>query len=315
MSAHPVIAIRTHRWGEEEERLLAALRLVSGHDLAVVFHNRPADMVLPLDVIDIDNNWLQAQGFRVVPDWGWRCGDYFFHALRAARPERPFYWLIEPDVFFHGSAEGFFDRFRDQGADALGYRIVPFPQGHAFARGLPGMALFQAVFAMTRLSGRALDRLATLRRAYGAGRVAARFFTNDELFVFSHVAADPELTMATLESVAPDWFDGVGFAPSPDRLEETVVAGTPYGRVLHPVHGRAAFKRALTARIGANTAFLRKHRVDLAALDPADIDEITAMIAARLHNELSAWQAHGGRVQARLTRRQRHLHGSEGAVS
>jgi hypothetical protein len=43
---HPVVAIRTHQWGEAEERLRAQLQPVFGDDLCVVFHNRPQDITL-----------------------------------------------------------------------------------------------------------------------------------------------------------------------------------------------------------------------------------------------------------------------------
>lgn len=294
----PIIAIRTHRWSEEEERLLAALRGVAGHDLAVVFHNRPAGLALPLDVIDIGEDWLAANGLRAVPDWGWRCGDYFYYALRAARPARPFYWLVEPDVFFHGEANDFFARFAGETADALGYRPGPYTAIHAFARGLPDLPLHQAVFALTRLSGRAIDRLAELRRAYGRRAVQPRFYTNDELFVFSNIAADPGLTIGALEAAAPDWFDGVTFAPSPDLLAETVAATRP-SRVFHPVLGRASFKRALAARIGAEHAFLRNQRTDIARLDDAEIEDVVAMVAERARAELRFWQARGARPRRR----------------
>lgn len=285
-----IIAIRTHRWTEEEERLLAALRTVPGHDLAVVFHNRPADLTPPLDVVDIGAPFLRGNGLRVVPDWGWRCGDYFYYALRKARPGYSHYWLIEPDVHFMGDAAEFFGRFADVEADALGLNIMPFSANTAFARGLTGIARYQAIFALTRLSGRAIDRLLALRQDYGKKTRTARFYTNDELFTFSHVVADPELTHRDFKEIAPDWFEGARFAPSPDILIDLLKpAADGGGRLYHPVHGRASFKRALAARLSAGNAFLRNVRESIGALSDEDLDEVAERVADAMKSELKRW--------------------------
>ena len=79
-------AIRTNKWGEDEERVLGQLRPAFGDDLVVVFHDRPADLGLPLAVVDLTRGWVARQGLGIVPDWGWRCGDYAHYAARAAFP-------------------------------------------------------------------------------------------------------------------------------------------------------------------------------------------------------------------------------------
>lgn len=289
----PVIAIRTHRWTEEEDRLLAALREVQGHDLAVVFHNRPDGTTPPLDIVDIDDGWVRRNGLRVLPDWGWRCGDFFYYALRAARPGHDHYWLIEPDVHFTAAPDGFFARFLDIEADALGYDIAPFAEPIAFARGLPDLPLHRAIYALTRLSGRAIDRLFAARQAYSATRVGPRLYTNDELFTFSHVAADPALTVRRLEDVAPDWFEGVQFATNPDILLDLLAQAPRSGRLYHPVHGRSSFKRAVAARLSPRSGFLRNVRAGLRQLEPAELREIAETAAARLLADLRHWHSGG----------------------
>lgn len=293
-----LIAIRTHRWAEDEECLLSRLRQVAGHDLAVVFHNRPEHLALPIDTIDIRDGWLAQNGFRVLRDWGWRCGDYFYYRLREARPGYDFYWLIEPDVFFTSDPGDFFAAFADATADAMGFRLGPFAERNAFARGLPGLPHHQAIFALTRLSGRAIDRLAPLRRAYGRTAVAPRFYTNDELFVFSHVAADAELSSGRLEEIAPAWFEGARVAPSPDMLRGIIAASAPPGRVFHPVRGRESFKNATASRLaGQHAFFLSKIRDALAGMDDAELDQIAAAASADILSQLKAWRHSGRRRQ------------------
>ena len=285
-----IIAIRTHKWGEQEERLFDQLSGVPGHDLAVVFHDRPEALVPPLDMVDISDAWLGENGLRAVPDWGWRCGDYFYYALRAAKPAYSHYWLIEPDVYFAGAPADFFARYADDDSDVLGYRIAPHAADIAFARGLPELQRHQAIFALTRFSGRALDRLLALRRDYSARRIAPRFFTNDELFAFSHVVADGGFSHRNFEEIAPDWFENTQFSPSPDLLLETLEGnGEAAGRVFHPVHGRASFKRAIATRLAAGNAFLRNVRGAIRRLDEADIGEIAELAAANLRAELLRW--------------------------
>jgi hypothetical protein len=279
-------AIRTHKWTEEEERLLGQLRSAFGADVAVVFHDRPADVTPPAPVVDLDAGWAAGQGLQLVPDWGWRCGDYFYYALRAARPDYDAYWLVEPDVLFTADAAGFFARFADAPEDALGHGTGPFPHDIRFTRGLPGLAHHRAIFALTRFSGRALDRLVGLRRAMAGAGVPARIYPNDEIFTFSHVAADPDLTWGRIEAYAPDWFDGTQFATDPDLLFDLAVLA-PGGRVLHPVRSRAAFKASLGRRLGGNTGMLLRMRGSLDLLRPEEIDEVAEIAADEIRKALA----------------------------
>ncbi|MGL5010113.1 MAG: component of SufBCD complex, partial [Paracoccaceae bacterium] len=118
--------IRTHRWDEDAARLCAQLQPVFGDDLAVAFHNRPADVTPPIRVADIDDDWLLTHGLRPVRDWGWRCGDYFHYRARSAFPDYDYYWLIEPDVYFTGPLQRFFRAAAEQPQDILGVAIEPY---------------------------------------------------------------------------------------------------------------------------------------------------------------------------------------------
>ncbi|MCY1125497.1 component of SufBCD complex [Frigidibacter sp. RF13] len=297
-----IAAIRTNRWGEEEARLFSALRPVFGSELAVVFHNRPTDLSLPLPVVDIGSDWVTGAGLAAVPDWGWRCGDYFYYALRAARPDYDQYWLIEPDVHFTSSPADFFARFSSVTADVLAYDLGPFTRDIRFTRGLPGLSHYQAVFAMTRFSGRALDRLFAARRDLSSRPVSLRNYPNDEIFSFSKVMNDSDLDCRRLEEFAADWYEESQFTSDPDLLYDMVEASAPAGKVLHPVRSRGAFVRSLGMRLSANTGILSRMDASIEALSAEDIERVAQISADNVRAALQAVQrrrARGRRREAR----------------
>lgn len=288
-----LVAIRTHRWDEDAERLFAQLHPLLGERLVVVFHNRPAGLELPLPVIDINDDWLAANGLRHVEDWGWRCGDYFLYALRAARPEFDFAWLIEPDVWFAGDPAPFFAAAAAAPQDLLGVQLLPMNPAHRFGKGLKGFELWKAIFALTRFSGRAADRLFALRRDYSAQKRGARFHTNDETFCFSNLMADPGFTVGSLAELLPGWNLPETMRTDPDILFDTIRA-LPGPGVFHPVRGRASFQRAVAARLANNIGFLPAMAPSLARLQEDEIAAIAADTTARLVAALRAAAAGGG---------------------
>ncbi len=296
-------AIRTNRWTEEEERLLARLTEAFGTDVVAVFHNRPADVTPPVPVIDINDAWLQSAGMAHVSDWGWRCGDYFYYALRQARPDFDAYWLIEPDVHFTSDPSAFFAAFADDGTDALGYGLGPFARDIRFTRGMPGIAHHRAIFAMTRFSGRALDRLFALRQKMAGERITPRDYPNDEIFTFSHVVADPDLTTGRLEARCPGWFDGAQFATDPDLLHDLLVPSATPGRVFHPVRSRAAFVRALAKRITGNVSIVARMRFQVAALTDTEAEAVALATAEITRKALADMRRLRKRQTAAQTRK------------
>lgn len=276
-----VAAIRTHRWGEDETRLAAQLLPVFGERLSVVFHNRPQGLTPPVPVVDMTDAWVTANGLRVTHDYGWRCGDYAYYALRQARPDASHYWLIEPDVMLTGPVADFFAVMEGQAADALGVRFGEMNPLHRFARTMPPeMPLQRAIFAITRFSGRALDRLLALRQAYSASRVMQRNFVNDEIFAFSHLAAQPDMVLAAMADLAPAWFADTTVETDPDMLLDMLVGRAEPG-VFHPVRARASFREAVAKRAVGNTHFFAAMRPSLALLTDEDIAAIAADIGRR----------------------------------
>lgn len=288
-----IAAIRTNRWTEEEERMLTSLREGFGDDVAVVFHSRPGDVEPPARVIDINRRWLKRARLRFPGDWGWRCGDYFYYALRTTLPEYDYYWLVEPDVLFSGNARDFFDRFSNNTDDLLGVAPGTFPdKSHPFLETLQHLEPCRAIFALTRFSGRALDRLLELRRANSQLEVSWRGFANDELFTFSHVHADPELTIGNLAEIAPDWFEGASFKTDPDILYEQVVNDPQLAnKVFHPVKRKSSYKVSLATRLSNKNAFLRRMKPQLVHLSDEDIDEIAELARQNVLEALKSARA------------------------
>jgi len=279
-------AIRTHRWGPAEERLFARLHPVFGDRLVVVFHNRPKDLPLPLEAVDIDDGFLSRHQLLRTDDWGWRCGDYSFYAVREARPQFDHYWLIEPDVHFTSLPDSFFAAFEDATEDGFASRVeTPRDQGR-FAVALGDLRLTRATFALTRLSGRAIDMLLVERQAMHARGIGHRFWPNDEFFVWSVLSATPGITVGSLETRAADWFDGTSIVPSPDHLLEAVEATVPPGRVIHPVHDREGFARAIERRFVDAAIFLTRHRASLAYLSETELDRIAFRVGQVIRAEL-----------------------------
>jgi hypothetical protein len=272
------VAIRTHQWGEAEERLRAQLQPIFGDDLCVVFHNRAADVTPTLPVVDLADDWLRDHGLRILRDYGWRCGDYFMYALRQARPDYDHYWLVEPDVFFAGGPAGFFAQAAGLEADLAGVRLEELPPQHRFAREMGGLPPWKAVFALTRMSARAVDRLFPLRQAYCLQNIQPRYFANDETFCYSHLMADPQMVVADLRKAVPEWFGGDVFHADPDMLFD-IVAGAAGPEVFHPVRTRKQFARAIVGRAVASMTYLRPMRASLALLTDAEITALCADLA------------------------------------
>jgi hypothetical protein len=274
-------AIRTHQWGEDEARLLGQLRAALGDNVAVVFHNRPAGLNPPVPVVDINDAWVTSHGLRLVSDWGWRCGDYFLYALRAARPDARHYWIVEPDVYFSGPVAQFFTTAAGLDHDLLAAGIARMPAHHRFARGMPGADHWRAIYALTRVSARALDRLLAARQALAGHRRAERFYVNDEIFTHTTVAAADDLTAGDLAALMPDWFAGTTLRTDPDILLDTLLSRTEPG-VFHPVRGRASFIASVAKRIANKAGFLDGMSPSLAALTPREVEVLVAEAGRRL---------------------------------
>lgn len=281
-------AIRTHKWGAAEQRLFQTLHPVFGDDLAVAFHNRPADLAPPVKVADFNDAWVDGKSLFRPADYGWRCGDYALYALRERFPGYDHYWLIEPDVHFTSVPHSFFDAFQGVTTDLLGSRVETYREQGRFSASLGDLPPVRATFALTRMSGRAIDHLLLQRQALSKQGIGPRFWPNDELFCYSLLSADPGFAVGSFEDTAPGWFEGTTIAPSPDHLLDAVQEWVPPGRVLHPVHDQAGFSHAIIRRLSDGAEFLSRHRQSLAHMNEDEFDKIAFRVGQEIRAKLQA---------------------------
>jgi hypothetical protein len=280
-----VVAIRTHKWGEDAQRLHDTLKPIFGNDLLVVFHNRPKDLVLSSRIVDIDDAWVKANGLRAVPDWGWRCGDYFLYAVRQARPDAEFYWLVEPDVYFAGDPTEFFARLASEKFDGLGVAISELPPEDYFARRTPGVTLVRAIFALVRFSGQAVDWLFDQRKTYSSQRRHDAAFLNDECFCFTKLRDCEDLSVASMTELVPDHVSAETMRTNPDIILD-MVKRMPGPGIHHPVRSRDSYLDAAAAWMARPAGFRRRLLPSLACLDETDIKELSRSVALRLEANL-----------------------------
>ncbi|MEL6685151.1 MAG: component of SufBCD complex [Pseudomonadota bacterium] len=269
-------AIRTNAWTQAEVDLLARLESVFGDAVAVVFHNRPADLKLDVPVVDIDDEWVNANKLRATPDWGWRCGDYFYYALRQAFPDCDHYWLVEPDVVFTGDPSLLFAATEADPSDLLGVRPAPFNSPmHRFTQALKPLVAHRAIFAITRFSARAIDRLFALRKTDSKRKLRAFNVANDELFSFTHATADPELTIGDITTLAPEWFVKGSVETDPKILVDIVKGNAALGNsIFHPVLQKEVFKRKIATRMAKGNGFIKHSTRSFAHLEDSDLEDI-----------------------------------------
>ena len=291
MSSRSVIGIRTNKWTVNEQRVFDALSEYWGDDIKVVFHNRPEDCVPPCGVVDINNTVIEKMQLRVIHDWGWRCGDYAYYALRQAHPDYDYYWLIEPDVFLSGDARAFFSLFEAEGADVIGLDVAEFDPKHRFATHVGNAKPMRAIFALTRFSGAAIDFAYKRRVNYASKSVPPYNYANDELFMFSHTLSRNEFKLGQFRDIAPTWFADVQFDTNPDLIDPLVEKDlNGQNKILHPVVDRMTFARALAKRMVGRTGVLGQNKTELRALSSSELDLLADYARDELRNHLRAFE-------------------------
>lgn len=263
-----------------EQRLWDQLS-AAGLDVVPVFHDTGRHSI-PAGAVIMTDASIEKARLRVVPDWGWRCGDYALYTLRLLKPDYEYYWLIEPDVFIKGDAAEFFGRFDEATEDLLGLDPTAFKSsGHKFVQRLVGMSHWRAIFALTRASANLLDRLYELRVKDSVGEANPKHQANDEMFVYSHAKSISGVGIGNLRDYAPDWFHENLFETNPDFLRDWLEEDEtmPFG-VFHPVREKDEFLQAFPERVLINRHVLGKLYESLAYLNDEDI-ALAAKIAAK----------------------------------
>lgn len=291
MSSRSIIAIRTNKWTVNEQRIFDALSDYWGDNIKVVFHNRPDDCVPPCGVVDINDAVIEKMQLRVIHDWGWRCGDYAYYALRQAHPDYEYYWLIEPDVFLSGDARAFFSLFEAESADVIGLDVAEFDPNHRFATHVGNAKPMRAIFALTRFSGAAIDFAYKRRVNYATKSVPPYNYANDELFMFSHTLSRDEFKLGQFREIAPTWFADVQFDSNPDLIDALVEQDLKgQNKILHPVVDRMTFARALAKRMVGRTGVLGQNKTELRALSSSELDQLADYARDELRNHLRAFE-------------------------
>jgi len=291
MSSRSIIGIRTNKWTVNEQRVFDALSDYWGNDIKVVFHNRPDDCDPPCGVVDINDAVIENMQLRVIHDWGWRCGDYAYYALRQAYPDYDYYWLIEPYVFLSGDARAFFSLFEEESADVLGLDVAEFDPNHRFATHVGNAKPMRAIFAMTRFSGAAIDFAYKRRVNYASKSVPPYNYANDELFMFSHTLSRDEFKLGQFREIAPIWFADVQFDTNPDLIDALVEQDLKgQNKILHPVVDRMTFARALAKRMVGRTGVLGQNKTELRALSSSELDQRADYARDELRNHLRAFE-------------------------
>ncbi len=264
-----LIIVRTHR---ADAAALQAYDLYSrapGADVVFCVDQRagPVDM-LGRAAIGYDDATLAQLGLYAHPNAGWRCGDYCYHAVRAARPDYDLYWLVEPDVRINvADPPGFFARYAGHPADLLAARFgVRDEVWHWTHMIVPtGMAPQGCIYPITRLSGRAIDELHAARRALSADPAYATpdRWPNDESFTASVLVARG-LHCADLNDAGPQCYTrrtlGVGVT-----WDEAAIPAAPRdGLIYHSVRPFAPLLDRAEARVAgfslARSASMRPAR-------------------------------------------------------
>lgn len=279
--------VRTHKWGETEDKLADILRRSFAKVIAV-YHNPPADLDIGIEVVPLVDKWVTERGLRAHRRYGWLCGDYCHYLARERFPDYAHYWLIETDVWLHGDSDEFFRLCRNSDADGLaaGIRDARGNLSPAWIASVGNRTPIRAFFPMTRLSGRAVDHLFEERIRYARSGVTDAAFCNDSLFVFTWLHAAPQLRYDRLEDVAPGWFDKTFFNPDPDILRDAIplIAGDNSG-AWHPVRNREIFVQISAER--AAHALSKSIQLSAQAVEPVDIEAIAARFADILREKVA----------------------------
>ena len=195
-----------------------------------------------------------------APKLLWRCGDYGFYAARRGLPQYDAFWMIEADVRLNTDRpSSILDRF--PGSDEIDFlagrlRLAEGDWDWGATMDAAGGPVWRCLFAVTRLSARAIDHLHEERRRASAAHLAERrdpaLWPNDEAFVATTMARSG-FPMRDLNDFG-QVYDEAGFSFWFPMSERELEACGRDGFIYHPVlSGEAYFLKLcrLAVRHGA----------------------------------------------------------------
>lgn len=249
--------IRTHRFDAPVRLLAERLAAAAGQPPILICDTRAG----AFDTGDfaqapIDEARLQELGFRDLPkDWGWFCGDLFYHVAALADPEAEYLCLMDGDIFLSEAAASalvsFFDGEMAEAA-AVDLRLHEAPP--KYSKGLSALDLdprLGCLFPLTRIHRSLLAPLRDLRlRSSQSGQRL-----NDEAVLAAAAASTGSATCDLREGIA--LFPAESFATNPPHLFEALSAGNAPAAVVHPV----VTLEGVLSRIGSGEKAYGRHRL------------------------------------------------------
>lgn len=226
--------IRTNRF-DAPTRLLAERLAAAGKPPILICDTRTGEFDTGAFARTVmDGPRLAKLGFHDLPsDWGWFCGDLFYHVAAMADPKAEYLCLMDGDVYLTEAATlalvAFFDGEPSHaaGADLMLHEAPP-----KFSRGLAALDLdprLGCLFPLTRIHRSLLAPMRDLRQR--ASRLGLRL--NDEAVLAGAAALASSSTCDLRERTA--LFPKESFATNPPHLFETLSSGTAPDTAVHPV--------------------------------------------------------------------------------
>lgn len=296
------VLIRTHYADEQLRAFAATLRSERMFDVyALVDETRGAVDLGDIPKIAVSMEAAAELGLCVAtPNLLWRCGDYGLYLARRALPGYDAFWMIEPDVRLWSAApSSILSKFPPPDeADFLAAHLRPAEPDWNWGRtmDLADGPVWRCLFALVRLSGRALDAMLVERRRLSA--LAAEkgadpaFWPNDEVFTAS--------TLVRKGFVCRDFnnfgriYEPVGFSFWIPLSERELAASGQEGWIYHPV-------------LSGQRYFLKLFRL---ASEQGNLDGLERLVDSLVGSEWTEEEAVGHRRALAFARSQLKIAGS-----
>jgi|GEM_PF-1811448 len=288
MSGSDITFIRTHRFGDGEDRLAGQLERFFGPGnvaICVDESRGPVDTGRWPKSSLTPNRVLEMVGKPIPKDWGWRMGDLCHIAIAEDFGPRANQWLVENDVHVpQGSEVAIFGQLSRIEADFMACNLGPKkvkPIAEAVTIALPS-AEMGCIFAFNRLAGFRVSELREVRREISRGLVGARRAMPNDEAVLANLGTHSGWRMVDLYRAAPEVFAPAWFDTNPPMLREALDRA-PAGS-LHLTHPVLTFDQVMR-RVSQHAAeghpqkykSGRMRRI-LGALPPDQREELAAVL-------------------------------------
>ena len=222
--------LRCQEFGARERRCYKFLKEYFGENLFVITNSVGKQSMELADIQSINwtHNELLSSGWPQM-DLGWRCGDINFYQMMNKVSQYDYYWMCEPDVFFHNvSAFDFFESYKNENSDFLAVKIEEkdkkwFWHKHA---SIISPKVFGCFFCLTRLSKAAVSFLEKERfRLFDymkKKKIPVQWLPNDEGFVSTLLLNSPNFSVKSIDKDIPKLFEFFDTHPQYAFFEENL---------------------------------------------------------------------------------------------